>query len=77
MKFTYDAKVDMGYIVLVDDRSKGIVNSYPILDENGGPHIIVDIYPDGIIHGIEVVSAKAQLGVEFIRQEAPGSIVGG
>lgn len=70
MRCTYDAVIDTAYIYLTEDRSKGAVESFPVVCDNDGPHIVIDMYSDGVMHGFEIVGAARQLGMPFILREA-------
>lgn len=54
MKFTYDPRYNIAYIRFAEKRTE--VEAIRISDE-----VIVDIAPDGMVYGIELLNANEQL----------------
>jgi len=54
MQFSYDPRYNIGYIRLREKGSQ--VESIKISDE-----LIIDITPDGMVYGIELLNANEQL----------------
>lgn len=72
MKITYDSRRNIGYIRLRDKT--GQVETIRISDE-----LNIDLTPDGIVYGIELLNANEQLsaglgGVLTIVNEANGQV---
>jgi len=70
MKFTYDPRYNVGYIRFKEKPAE--VESIKISDE-----LVVDIAPDGVVYGIELLNANEQLqredmGELIIINEATG-----
>lgn len=55
MKITYDSKYNIAYLSLRDKKANN-VSTISLSDE-----VNVDIAPDGVIYGVELLNAKKQL----------------
>jgi uncharacterized protein YuzE len=73
MKFTYDPRYNIGYIRFREKQTE--VESIKISDE-----LVVDIAPNGMVYGIELLNANEQLqrgdmGELIVINEATGEKV--